>query len=233
MAIRVRTLKPRDLSHQMGEGVPNHVSPMGSMFVNTLNGDIYHNRDGCVCWELSVSHITDTNAKLNTDQPDKYGSDNLGVVINDVNKEIPVGVIDGVNKEFILSKEPRKDTEYIFLNGVLAESGPGNTYTIEGNKIIFRLPIPKGFNILASYQAETKVETKMRVDREKPIFVVDKHNELLLKYSPVIGSESVFLNGVLVDSGADGKYVINGNKIIFNQEIPNYFSIIVSYSYIL
>ncbi len=52
-----------------------------------------------------------------------------------VDKENPVGEINGINKDFILSKLPIEKSEHIFLNGVLQESG--DNYLINENKITF------------------------------------------------------------------------------------------------
>lgn len=186
MAIRIKTLRIDDLSSQIGEGIPNHVSPIGSQFTNALNGDIYYNRNGAGVWELSVSHITNDNYKKITDQPDKYGkggdnlfvtggtlengtltvtrndgtkfsvdgfnSENVGnIVINDVNKEIPIGHIDGINKEFILNDVPNLNTEYVFLNGVLQESGYEYHYTLIDDKIIFNRDLVSGDTVRVTY----------------------------------------------------------------------------------
>jgi hypothetical protein len=267
MAIRIKTLRIDDLSHQIGEGIPNHVSPIGSQFTNALNGDIYYNRNGAGVWELSVSHITNDNYKKITDQPDKYGkggdnffvtggtlengtltvtrndgtkfsvdgfnSENVGnIVINDVNKEIPIGHINGINNEFILSNTPKPGSEYVFLNGVLQEVGVNGRYILMGNKIIFNTPPESHSGLITSYQSEIEVETKIRVDREVPIRLNNSSNEFSLVNELIPGSENVFLNGVLQEYGAEWAYVITDGKIKFNKEIDENSYVIVSYNYI-
>lgn len=49
-----------------------------------------------------------------------------------VNRETPVGYIDGVNDKFVLYAVPLVGTEMVFLNGMLLEPGEGNDYTIDG-----------------------------------------------------------------------------------------------------
>jgi hypothetical protein len=54
-------------------------------------------------------------------------------------KEKPSGVIDGVNKKFYLAHSPIDDSEHIYINGLLSESGIEGDYMINGNEITFSL----------------------------------------------------------------------------------------------
>jgi hypothetical protein len=232
MARKIRTVGARDLSYQIGEGTPNHVSPMGSKFVNSVNGDIYYNRDGCVCWELNITHITDNNAKVITNQPSHYGRDNVGLVINDVNKEIPVGKIDEINTEFSLNNVPEVTTEYVFLNGLLQEYGPNSDYTIVGDKLLFNYPPMINSKLIISYKTSQYIESSYRVDREKPIGLLDEINvNFTLENTPNNNSESVFLNGLLQEYGPNSDYVIIGNRIVFNYPPMLNSRLVVSYTY--
>lgn len=67
-----------------------------------------------------------------------------------VDKENPTGDINGINKEFILSKLPIKKSEHIFLNGVLQESG--DNYLINENKITFLNAPINGMRIRCTYR---------------------------------------------------------------------------------
>ena len=232
MARKIRTVGARDLSYQIGEGVPNHVSPMGSKFVDTINGDTYYNRDGCVCWELNITHITDNNVKVITNQPSHYGRDNVGLVINDINKEIPVGVIDEINTEFLLDNNPEVTTEYVFLNGLLQEYGPKSDYTIIGNKLVFNYPPMINSKLIISYKTSQYVESSYRVDREVPTGLLDENNSIFnFKNIPNTNSESVFLNGLLQEYGPNGDYTIIGNKLVFNYPPMINSKLVISYTY--
>lgn len=66
-------------------------------------------------------------------------------------REKPIGVIDGVNKIFFLSRTPRGNTELVFVNGVLRDSGEENDYVIEGNKITMTEAPAAGSKILVNY----------------------------------------------------------------------------------
>lgn len=68
---------------------------------------------------------------------------------NLINKEIPQGVLDGVNKDFTLSNDIVLDSEHVYLNGLLQDNG--DDYVINGNVITFDLaPLP-GSKIRCSY----------------------------------------------------------------------------------
>ena len=67
-----------------------------------------------------------------------------------IDKEKPMGVMDGINKTFKLSKKPIQNSEHIYLNGLLQESG--DDYLINGDEINFFYSIPLGFKIRCSYR---------------------------------------------------------------------------------
>jgi hypothetical protein len=74
-------------------------------------------------------------------------------------RESPVGVINGINTIFTLSNIPSPNTEQVFLNGVLMNSGNGNDYTINGNVITFLRQIQSDDIILVNYFIEVEVVT--------------------------------------------------------------------------
>jgi hypothetical protein len=76
-----------------------------------------------------------------------------------VNKEIPVGAIDGVNKTFILSYEPLENSEHLYLNGLLQDSDDDTDYTIVGNRIVFVDPPMEGSKLRCSYTIARKDKT--------------------------------------------------------------------------
>jgi len=67
-----------------------------------------------------------------------------------VDKEVPKGEMDGINKIFKLNKKPIPNSEHIYLNGLLQEEV--EHYLMEGGSIIFHLPIPSGWRIRCSYR---------------------------------------------------------------------------------
>jgi hypothetical protein len=71
---------------------------------------------------------------------------------NFVDKEVPIGLINGVNTSFTLANSPTSGTEHVYLNGILQESGAGNDYTISGNTITFLLVPLAGEKIRVTYR---------------------------------------------------------------------------------
>lgn len=69
-----------------------------------------------------------------------------------VDKEIPQGFIDGINTTFILNHEPILNSEHVYLNGVLQESGEDSDYVLEGRNIVFSLPIRTSSRLRCSYR---------------------------------------------------------------------------------
>ena len=69
-----------------------------------------------------------------------------------VDKEIPCGSIDGTNTTFILNHEPILNSEHVYLNGVLQESGEDSDYVLEGKNIVFSLPIRTSSRLRCSYR---------------------------------------------------------------------------------
>ena len=61
----------------------------------------------------------------------------LTLKINHIDREIPSGIVDGVNKLFILTQTPEIQSEHLFLNGLLQDSGETEDYVISGNTITF------------------------------------------------------------------------------------------------
>jgi len=78
---------------------------------------------------------------------------------SNVNKEIPAGLINGVNKKFLLKYTPSKNSEHLYLNGLLQDSDEDTDYTISGNIITFIDPPMEGSKLRCSYTI-TKKNTK-------------------------------------------------------------------------
>lgn len=75
-----------------------------------------------------------------------------------VNKEKPIGLINGVNKVFLLLFEPVRNSEHLYLNGLLQDSDINTDYAIVGNIITFYdAPMP-GDKIRCSYTMSKKTK---------------------------------------------------------------------------
>lgn len=65
-----------------------------------------------------------------------------------VDKEVPTGVINGVNVTFTLASTPQVGSEHVFLNGELQNPGGSNDYTISGSTITFNVAPPTSTSAL-------------------------------------------------------------------------------------
>ena len=70
-----------------------------------------------------------------------------------INKEVPIGDIDGINRVFTLLYNPIIGSDHLYLNGLLQDEGD---YIINGNQIVFdEAPLPES-KIRCSYMSFEK-----------------------------------------------------------------------------
>lgn len=132
-----------------------------------------------------------------------------------VNKEIPIGDIDGTNSVFILRQTPVDGSEHLYLNGLLIEEGSQTDYTISGSTIIFDEPLWEGAKLQCTYYYSTQTTVRLFADKEIPYGDIDGTNPTFyLTHEPVLGSEHIYLNGLLQE-GSGNDYTIDGNVITF------------------
>lgn len=86
-----------------------------------------------------------------TGQITDWGEVDLSKVIH-IDKELPDGLIDGVNQTFFLTYNPIPNSEHIYLNGLLQEEGVNEDYVIVDNVITFNYPPLNGMKIRCSYR---------------------------------------------------------------------------------
>jgi hypothetical protein len=153
-----------------------------------------------------------------------------------VDKEIPVGQINGNNKTFNLTKVPVPGSESVFLNGVMQDLG--RDYTLNDKHITFIEAPLNGMVIRCNYRVTddpdvskaTKNPILYNVDygsnpayvyalieKEIPTGSINGINQSFnLENSPIEGSVSVYLNGVLQEEGgSQANYHMNGKVITF------------------
>lgn len=132
-----------------------------------------------------------------------------------VYKEVPIGSIDDTNAIFELRNEPALGSEHLYLNGLLVEDGPYSDYTISGSTITFIEPLLTGMKLHCSYYYATQTTVRLFADKEQPYGAVDGENSMFaLAHEPVLGSEHVYLNGILQESNGED-YNIETNTIYF------------------
>ena len=86
-----------------------------------------------------------------TGQITDWSEVDLSKVIH-IDKEIPTGTIDEINQIFLLSNVPIPNSEHIYLNGLLLDSGVDEDYVMIDNQIIFNEPPLVGMKIRCSYR---------------------------------------------------------------------------------
>jgi hypothetical protein len=141
---------------------------------------------------------------------------------SDIFKEIPSGSIDGINFMYELTHTPLEGSDHVYLNGLLQREGDDYDYTISGNQIFFILPPYEDSLIACTYSYQGHIQ----IDNEIPI-KLPSENQFELLYTPAIGRESVYLNGLLQRFGVD--YVISGKIITFVNDLDSTDKIIVDY----
>jgi hypothetical protein len=132
-----------------------------------------------------------------------------------VSKEIPYGATDGSNTTYALEHTPTPGSEHLYLNGLLVEEGADTDYFISGSTITFSEPLLAGMQLQCTYHYNSEQPTNVFVDKEIPYGTIDGRNKtFVLADNPVMGSEHLYLNGVLQQSGGND-YVIDNSTIIF------------------
>lgn len=138
-----------------------------------------------------------------------------------VNKEIPSGSIDGVNTIYVLENTPNVGSEHLYLNGLLIEDGPYSDYTISSSIITFNEPLSPEMKLHCTYYYTDDTPVKIFKDKEVLSGSIDGINKtFILQYTPVEGSEHIYLNGLLQESGVNGDYEISDSTITFKEAPP-------------
>ena len=183
----------------------------------------------------SISLISQSLNTQNTQLSDLTETANL-VRINKTfsNKEVPVGGIDGVNTTYTLQNDPFLGSEHLYLNGILIEEGTNTDYKISGSSIIFDDPLPLGSKLSCTYYYNDTTPTKIFVDKEIPSGSINGFNAIFkLEHLPVLGSEHLYLNGVLQESGVGNDYQISDSTITFKEAPPTDIKLRCTYYYML
>lgn len=105
-----------------------------------------------------ISQISQLQSDVSAEQSARVAADvALDARVTDlessafVTREVPAGVIDGVNKIFTLANTPNSGTEQVFLNGVLQEAGVNGDYIISGKTITFGVAPEQPYTVSVNY----------------------------------------------------------------------------------
>ena len=71
-------------------------------------------------------------------------------------QEEPIGLVNGSNKVFTLSRAPKQNSECLYVNGRIMKRGTGNDYTISTNIITFSEAPSAGSVLIVNYDTATK-----------------------------------------------------------------------------
>lgn len=196
------------------------------MIVGVNGGETYYKLKNLSFWSFDLtdwevfSGFNNNNPTINTE-------------IRFSDREQPTGVIDGSNKEFILSNTPINNTLHLYLNGLLQFEGDSSDYELNDNTIIFNNAPLIGSKINCTYRYELVVDNLNQAkfsDHELPTGVIDGNNTLfILENEPKNSSEHLFLNGLLMRLGDD--YTINGKEITLQTPPPINSRLLCSYRF--
>lgn len=149
-----------------------------------------------------------------------------------INKETPTGEINGKNRIFTLSHTPTPGSDHLYLNGLLIEENSSSDYYISGSNIVFIDPILTSSKLHCTYYYNDSTPIKIFSDKEIPIGNIDGvNNFFILNHIPIEGSEHVYLNGLLQESGVENDYVIYDSNITFLNPPEENFKLRCTYYY--
>jgi hypothetical protein len=128
----------------------------------------------------------------------------------------------------------------VYLNGLKLQptSDPsrddGDYHEIDSHTIRFLEPLLEGdiveVRMEGKGQGVAYVVDHFHAYKETPTGVVDGNNKIfLLSRTPRLNTELVFVNGMLKKPGAEDDYIIEGNKITFNEAPAPGSVILVNY----
>jgi len=135
-----------------------------------------------------------------------------------IDREIPIGNINGENNTYNLSRIPLGGTEHIYLNGLLQEKGVNADYILTDTTLTFAYSPLENSLIQCTYKYSIAPPVRVLSYKEIPQGNINGTNtDFILDFSPVENSEHVYLNGLLQEKNID--YIVEGKNLIFNIPI--------------
>jgi hypothetical protein len=144
----------------------------------------------------------------------------------EINGEIPLGMVDGTNTEFTLSKIPIAESDSLYLNGL--RQIRDLDYTITENIINMSWSPYSGSKLLCNYEVigNLAIEGEIAVLLDDGVFT-----KYSLTHAPTPGTERVFINGLRATFGSEFDYTLDGKNIIINYELNEFSRILCDYNY--
>jgi hypothetical protein len=192
---------------------------------NPKEGEIYkHGSDAVYYYRWNGFAWETIRTSNNIEIPEEEQNFSTKEIIN----ESPLEKTDSINNEFKLKYDPIKNSESVYLNGMLQKNGEEYDYVIIGNSIYFSEPPFSGSLILCTYFIKYLVFVKNEIPTGK---TDGENSEFFILSTPYKNNEKIFLNGLLQKSGLD--YTIMNNCIIFNESPMENSAIICFYEIFL
>lgn len=178
-------------------------------------------KPGLVLTTTGTGGVSTYNSLTNVlNIPNYAGGSTSSVVI----KEIPAGVIDGINTIYTLSTPAVLDTEYVYLNGQLLDYGD---YTFSGGDTITFLLAPKtGWKLVVEFSPVSGGSSYTQ--KQIPIGPINGSNATFtIPFPSTLSDENVFLNGQLLSNGDD--YSISGATLTLFDAPKIGWKLLISY----
>lgn len=135
-------------------------------------------------------------------------------------EEIPGGVLNSINTGFSLTRTPATGTFQLFINGIRQMV---SMFTQSGTSLTINYA-PQAGDLLACFYGVIGVgmaTSAIAVIREVLGGTVDGVNTVFtLQFAPVSGTEMIFINGQLQQSGASADYTLSGTTATFSTPPP-------------
>jgi hypothetical protein len=130
----------------------------------------------------------------------------------------PVGLVDGINREYTLPHVPLVGTLQVYYNGLLQKQGETYDY-LEADRVVeFNQPPHEGSTITVIYERLSSIEILGEVPVLDECHCEGSLPKYNLEYTPESNSIKLYLNGLLKKVGED--YTVNGNVISFTHVFP-------------
>jgi hypothetical protein len=141
-------------------------------------------------------------------QEDGSSSGFIKKLVEDVYNEIPIGELDGVNCTFRLASMPLIGSEKIYVNGVVQRRGID--YTIVNDYFVLNDAPTSSESLICSYGKTSLREILNEIPSGE---INGMNNVFVLNNIPILGSENIYLNGILLINGENDDYVIKDNIV--------------------
>lgn len=144
----------------------------------------------------------------------------------EINGEVPIGEVNGVNKIFNLSQTPISGTDSLYLGGL--RQLRDIDYLIDSSQITLAWAPLTGMNILCNYEVVGGLQIEGEIAE---LMNEGEYTRYSLNHSPAMGTEKVYINGLRVKSGENFDYTLDNNIIKINYQLFSNSRVVCDYNY--